>query len=142
MTLFFLLLTSLILISGERAAFFFYVLSFLFITIFMKGYAKLRIVLLVGSLIIVTIIISSFDQMKYRMLSKPYSTMTKSIFTPSHDSLFRTAYNMFKDKPIVGHGPKMFRVICNNEKYAVGIMPCQTHPHNFYVPRNQRAKKK
>ena len=40
---------------------------------------------------------------------------------------------MFLDKPILGHGPKMFRVICKNEKYQVGIKPCDTHPHNFYI---------
>jgi O-antigen ligase len=27
----------------------------------------------------------------------------------------------------------MFRVMCKDEKYAVGISPCMTHPHNFYV---------
>ena len=31
------------------------------------------------------------------------------IFSKVHDSLIRTAYNMFKDQPIFGHGPKMFR---------------------------------
>ena len=133
MTLFFLLLSGLILISGERAAFFFYCLSFLFIVIFIKGYKKLRILLSLGSLIIIIIIISSFGQVKNRMLSKPASTITKSIFTPAHDSLIRTAYNMFLDKPLVGHGPKMFRVICKDEKYATGVTPCMTHPHNFYV---------
>ena len=55
------------------------------------------------------------------------------IFTPQHDSLIRTAYNMFKDQPIFGHGPKMFRIICADEKYATGITPCMTHPHNFYI---------
>jgi O-antigen ligase len=133
MILFFLLLGGLILISGERAAFFLYCLSFIFIIIFIKGYAKLRIVLSVSSVVIIIIIISSFSQVKNRMLSDPASTITKSIFTPAHDSLIRTAYNMFLDKPLVGHGPKMFRVICKDEKYATGISPCITHPHNFYV---------
>ena len=133
MILFFLLLSGLVLISGERAAFAFYCLSFLFILIFMKGYAKLRIILSVGSAIVIIIIISSFDQVKNRMISDPTNTITKSIFTPAHDSLIHTAYNMFLDKPLVGHGPKMFRVICKDEKYAVGITPCMTHPHNFYV---------
>ena len=55
------------------------------------------------------------------------------IFSPQHDSLFRTAYNMFKDQPIFGHGPKMFRIICKEEKYATGVTPCMTHPHNFYI---------
>ena len=133
MILFFLLLSGLILISGERAAFALYCLSFLFIVIFMKGYAKLRIVLSVGSIMVVIIIISSFGKVKNRMLSNPTYTITKSIFTPQHDSLIRTAYNMFLDKPIFGHGPKMFRVLCKDEKYATGSAPCATHPHNFYV---------
>ena len=58
MGLLFILLSGLILISGERAAIFFYVLSFTFIIIFMKGYTKLRIVLSVCCLILMIIIIS------------------------------------------------------------------------------------
>ena len=133
MSAFFILLSGLILISGERAAFFFFVLSFMFIIIFMKGYAKLRIILSVGSIIIIIIIASSLDEVKTRMISDPINTITKSIFTSQHDSLIRTAFKLFLDKPIFGHGPKMFRVICKDEKYAVGITPCMTHPHNFYV---------
>lgn len=133
MSLFFILLSGLILISAERAAIFFYVLSFIFIIIFMKGYTKLRIVLSVCSLILMIIIISSFDKTKKRMQILADIRITKFIFTQDHDSLIRTAYNMFLDKPIVGHGPKMFRIICKDEKYATGTMPCSTHPHNFYV---------
>jgi O-antigen ligase len=55
------------------------------------------------------------------------------IFSPQHDSVFRTAYNMFKDQPLLGHGPKMFRVICKDQKYSTGISPCMSHPHNFYI---------
>jgi len=133
MILFFLLLSGLILISGERAAFFLYVLSFIFIIIFMKDYTKLRIVLSVLSLIVMTIIILSFDKVKNRMLSNPMDTITKSILTPGHDDLIRKAYSMFLDKPIFGHGPKMFKVLCKNEKYATNKLDCTTHPHNFYV---------
>ena len=61
------------------------------------------------------------------------SSQEPSIFTPIHDSHYRTAYNMYKDKPFLGHGPKMFRVICNDKKYAVGKYSCATHPHNFYI---------
>ena len=133
MSLFFLLLSGLVLISGERAAFFLYVLSFIFIIIFVKGYKKLRIVLSVGSAIVIIIIISSSGQVRNRMLSDPTSSITKSIFTSGHESLIRTAYNMFLDKALIGHGPKMFRVICKDEKYAWGGHPCDTQPHNFYV---------
>jgi O-antigen ligase len=133
MIFFFLLLSSLILITGERSAFFLHFLSLIFIIIFMKGYAKLRLAVSAGSVILIIIIISSFDQVKNRMLLSPASTITKSIFSPAHDPLIRTAFNMFKDKPLVGHGPKMFRVICKDEKYAVSMYPCDTHPHNFYI---------
>jgi O-antigen ligase len=133
MILFFVLFSGLVLISGERAAFFLYCFSLIFIIIFMKNHAKLRLLLSVGSLIVIIVIILSFDTVKNRMLSNPAGTIIKSIFTPMHDSLIRTAYNMFLDKPLVGHGPKMFRVICKDKKYAIGRNPCDTHPHNFYV---------
>ena len=35
----------------------------------------------------------------------------KYFFTPAHDSLIKTSWNMFLDKPILGHGPKMFEYI-------------------------------
>ena len=57
----------------------------------------------------------------------------KNIFTPQHDSLIRTAFNIFLDKPILGHGPKSFRLICKEKKYQVGVKPCDSHPHNFYI---------
>ena len=47
--------------------------------------------------------------------------------------MIRTAFNIFKERPIFGHGPKMFRVLCKETKYRTGIEPCLTHPHNFYA---------
>ena len=38
---------------------------------------------------------------------------------------------MFEDKPLFGHGPKMFRVKCSNKKYEVDQFSCATHPHNY-----------
>jgi O-antigen ligase len=133
MSLFLILLSGLIFISGERAAFFLFVLSFVFIFFFIKNYKKFKIIFLLSSLIVIVVISLSFNEKKNRILSITKDNVTKFIFSPAHDSLIRTAYNMFKDKPISGHGPKMFRVICKDEKYATGIRPCMTHPHNFYI---------
>lgn len=59
------------------------------------------------------------------------------IFTAGHETLYRTAFNMFLDKPIIGHGPRMFRIKCNDPKYSVKVndvkSSCMTHPHNFYI---------
>ena len=133
MSILFILLAGLIYISGERAAFFLFILSYVFIMIFLEKFTKLKIILSVFSLILIIVLTFSFKDVKDRMISSPANTIKKSIFTPEHDSLIRTAYNMFLDKPFLGHGPKMFRVICKDEKYAVAITPCMTHPHNFYV---------
>ena len=40
---------------------------------------------------------------------------------------------MFKDKPILGHGPKLFRIVCKDYKYNKTEDVCSTHPHNFYL---------
>jgi O-antigen ligase len=133
MSVLFVLMSGLIYISGERASFFFFVLSYIFIMIFLEKFLKLKIILSVLSLILILVLTFNFSEIKHRMISSPTNTVKKSIFTPEHDSLIRTAFNMFLDKPIFGHGPKMFRVICKDEKYATGVAPCMTHPHNFYV---------
>ena len=136
----FILVDILIYISGERASFFFLNLSTIFIIILIKEYQKFRLITFLIALVFIAGLTLSSDKLSNRMIKGPAQSMglvkdaqSKNIFTPSHDSLIKTAFNMFKDKPIFGHGPKMFRVICSNEKYATGVSPCMTHPHNFYV---------
>ena len=133
MSILFILLISLIYISGERTAFILFIVSYMFIIIFAEKLAKLKIIISISVLILIVFFTFNFSEVKVRMVSSVASTVKKSIITPEHHSLFRTAYNMFLDKPIFGHGPKMFRVMCNDEKYAAGVTPCTTHPHNFYI---------
>ena len=140
MIFFFLLANFLVFISGERSASFFLILSNLFILILLTKYFKVRIIFfLLGCALIATLIMSD-ARLRQRLIILPAKTMgfignseSKYIFTPQHDSLIRTAFNMFKDKPLFGHGPKMYRIKCKEKKYATGITPCMTHPHNFYV---------
>jgi O-antigen ligase len=54
-----------------------------------------------------------------------------SIFSPIHTSLYLTSLNMFEDKKILGQGPKMFRMLC--DQYKQNEMGCSTHPHNYYM---------
>ena len=132
--------------SVERASFFFLNLSTVFIIILIKEYQRFRLVTFIIAIICVLTLSLNSPNISDRMFKTPAKAMgliesdsdSKSpkkpaIFSSHHDNLIRTAYNMFKDKPIMGHGPKMFRVICKDTKYAVGPRPCMTHPHNFYV---------
>ena len=139
--LLFILVDVLIFMSGERSAFFFLNLSTVFIIILIKEYQKFRLITFIITIICVFILSLNSSNLNERMFKGPAEDMglVKSskeaviIFSKAHDSLIRTAYNMFKDQPIFGHGPKMFRIICKDEKYATGTNPCMTHPHNFYV---------
>ena len=138
--LLFILVDILIFMSGERAAFFFLNLSTVFIIILIKEYQKFRLVTFIIAIICVLILSLNSSKLNERMFKGPAEDMglVKSskeavIFSKAHDSLIRTAYNMFKDQALLGHGPKMFRIICADEKYATGATPCMTHPHNFYI---------
>jgi O-antigen ligase len=136
----FILIDILIYISGERASFVFLNLSTLFIIILVKKYQKLRLYTFICALILITGLTYTYDKLAERMIFSTLRSLgvieesqKKNIFTVEHDSLIRTAYNMFLDKPLFGQGPKMFRVLCKDEKYATGVTPCSTHPHNFYL---------
>ena len=138
--LFSIFTSGLIFISGERASFAFFALSILFILLLTKNLLKFRLYFFLGSIILIIILSQVNQTLRHRIFERPIETsglLTNEqkffFFTDHHDSLFQTAFNMYLDKPILGHGPKMFRVICKDEKYAVGISPCMTHPHNFYV---------
>ena len=138
--LLFILVDILIYMSGERTAFFFLNLSTIFIIILIKEYQKFRLVTFIIAIICIFVLSLSSPILSDRMFKGPAkdmgltkSTQKPSIFTNVHDSHYRTAYNIFKDKPIFGQGPKMFRVLCEDKKYATGVSPCASHPHNFYV---------
>ena len=138
--LLFILTDVLIYISGERTSFFYLNLSTLFIILLIKKYQIFRLITFFCAFVIITLFTLSNHNLKNRMITNTINSIgltndatNKYIFTKKHDSHIRTAFNMFLDKPILGHGPKMFRVKCSDPKYAVGISPCSTHPHNFYV---------
>jgi O-antigen ligase len=136
----FILIDILIYISGERASFIFLNLSTLFIIILVKKYQTFRLFSYVCALVLIAGLTFKYDKLADRMI---FSTLRSlgfvkenqklNIFSPVHDSLIKTAYNMFIDKPLVGHGPKMFRVICKDEKYRIDSYSCDNHPHNFYL---------
>ena len=138
--LLFILIEVLVFLSGERASFFFLNLSTLFILILIKKKKLFRLSVFLIGLIIVTFITFKDDRLYNRFIKAPIestglskSSEKKYFFTPEHDSLFRTAWKMFLDKPVLGHGPKTYRLNCDNKKYATGVSPCHTHPHNFYI---------
>ena len=136
----FILVDVLIFMSGERSSFFFLNLSTVFIIILIKDYQKFRLITFIIAIICIFVLSLNSSSLTNRMFKAPAEQMgfiesakDPVIFTEQHDSHIRTAYSMFKGQPVFGHGPKMFRIICKDEKYSTGKYACSTHPHNFYM---------
>ena len=55
------------------------------------------------------------------------------LFSEIYEGHYLIALNMFKEKPVFGHGAKMFRYYCAKEENFVAPNACTTHPHNFYA---------
>ena len=143
--IFFILLTSLcaivILLSGERASSFF-MIAFFFTCLVLLN-IKFKIKLIYFSLISISffILLSLNSNLSNRIIFDKnnqfnFSKYEVIIFTKQHTAHYKAAAKMFLDKPYLGHGPKMFRILCSDKKYdsTVGSKTsCSSHPHNTYL---------
>lgn len=127
-------------LSGERTALGLIFIASLMIIILINNFRFLRIITL--SISIITLIIISFynPEIKKRNIDKTYNQIFDqkkgdypAIFSVHHESHIVTSLRMFQDKPLLGHGPNSFRMICSNEKYKYNDLSCSTHPHNIYI---------
>jgi O-antigen ligase len=134
----FILIDVLIFLAGERVALFFFNLSTIFIIIFIVNYKKFRIIIFSISLIIISTLLfldpKFFDHYFVRTSKQiGFQDQKLNIFSDSHEAVYIVAYRMFLDKPILGHGPKSFRIECSNFSQGLKELGCNSHPHNFYL---------
>ena len=148
--LFILILTDvLIFISGERTALGLLFLSTVFIIIFLSKYKKIRFFTFLVSIALMFLIAVFNPSIKERNIDKTINQLSGSgnesimsessneglaLFSNVHQSHMLGAWRMFIDNPLVGQGPKMFRVLCNDVKFSnKDTNTCSTHPHNLYL---------
>lgn len=143
----FVSLDVLIYLTGERTSFFLLNISTIYIIILINEYKVFRILTFIISILIIIIITATNEGIKQRMVDQPLNSieinndknfndqpkLDKKIFSNEHTKIYFTAFEMFKDKPILGHGPKIFRLSCKNYKLDEMGDGCSTHPHNFYL---------
>jgi O-antigen ligase len=130
----------LIFLSGERSAFFYFILYF-FIILFLISKSNIRVFLISFfiSFFVISIFIILDTKPKQRMIDQTLSGFKqiennqKYMFTRIHQQHYNTALKMFVKNKIFGIGPKNFRVECSNVEYNSGADSCTTHPHNTYI---------
>ena len=128
------------LISGERTSFALMILSVFLIFITCLSLRKVFFFGIVIAIIISTLIISFDKRMKERMVNNVINQMGLSssserivIFSKIYEGHYQISLNMFKEKPLLGHGVKSFRKYCKKPENYVSEHACTTHPHNVYM---------
>lgn len=140
----FILSEALIFLSGDRSAFFYINLSAIFIIFFSQKLFKLRLITLLSSFFLLTIISFINPAAKERVFDQTLEQMNivevnyreqKGVyfFSKEHTEHYISAYKMFLDNKILGVGIKNFRKLCKEEQYKISNLSCSSHPHNTYM---------
>ncbi len=126
-----------VLISGERTSTLVAAISLLFFIFFSNINYKKKFLYLFSVLFIGSILIFSNPLLKNRIFTETKNQMyyqkELQYFSKEHSAHYQTALKMFIDKPLLGHGPRSFRIICKDKKYYNNSYSCSTHPHNFLL---------
>ena len=131
----------LIIYSGERTAFYLFSIFNLILFIKFEIYKNKKVFLKIISIsfIIILIFFKSVFFNRIFVMTVSQITILKEeqykvvAFTPTHQELYVSAFNIFKKYPIFGSGLKTFRTECKNKNYSQSELGCSTHPHNFYI---------
>ena len=129
-----------ILLSGERTSLALFILLIIFLFISSFSIRKFLIIPIIVIMISFTAIILNSDKIKNRIIDTTINQLGLNdtserlvVFSKTYEGHYLVALNMFKEKPIFGHGAKMFRFYCIKEENFVATNACTTHPHNFYL---------
>ena len=133
--LLFLLYFFTIFLSGERTAFFnFIILNIILMVIFFeRKYLKY---LIIFPIIILTFFGISYVKDKnvlnrYIEVKNLFKGEKVIIFSENHQRHYKSAYKIFNDNKFFGSGLKTFRKICKEAQYYPE--GCTTHPHNILM---------
>ena len=115
------LAATLVFFSAERVSMFFLVMTVFLYLILLPN--KKHIFLYI---FVLTILISLLSFLKPSTIDRvikhslfQFNEKKGSLFSERHESHFVTAYRMFSEKKVLGHGIKTFRYLCDQEPYTV-----------------------
>lgn len=147
--LYLFLLFVTILLTGERNSLLIFIIClFIFCILFKKVILLLLSIPLIGIIFFIFALNSNSIKERYLNIlnttsSKSESSIIKKISNTPWSYHYQTAFEMFLDKPLLGHGYKNFRVKCKETKMDKktvnqplkyrGYRGCSTHPHNYML---------
>ena len=122
-------------LSGERTAFFNFLLFNLLLIIIIFNKKLIKKIIIFLCIFIVCVLTSSIHNKnileRYLSTKSIFHSDKITVFTQAHENHYKTAYKIFKDNKIFGSGIKTFRHICKKPKYHP--KGCATHPHNIFM---------
>ncbi len=128
-----------VLISGERTSIALFIITLLIFLFSSNNLRKIYFYLILSAIIISTIIINFDERIKIRLVDQTVNQMFGSktdkivLFSKIYEGHYKIALNMFLEKPLVGHGTKIFRHYCAKPENFVSGNACTTHPHNILM---------
>jgi O-antigen ligase len=140
---------AIILLSGERTSLFLFCLFILLTFIFVTDLSKPIFLSFLIFILFSFFALSSSEKLYSRTIKQPFNQIFEfnkttpesiqknkkqfTIFSNIYESHYKIALKMFKEQPVFGHGPKMFRDYCNRPENYLSEGACTTHPHNVLL---------
>lgn len=139
----------LILLAGERTAFFLFLLSMFYIFVLnLKRFKSIIISILVILPLFIFFNPDSVNRIYHGTIKQVFNYKIKNneikiielkqslkeikLFSQLHEDHYIVSYKIFRDNKFLGSGPKTFRIICKEPKYYVSKLACTAHPHGTY----------
>ena len=124
-----------IILSAEKTAIIVFVIEYFLILIFYRINNKVKFSFIFLPFLLLSLMLFIFPNVKDRVYTKLLANTENFnyIFSITHHQHYLSAYKIFKDNPVIGIGPKMFRNYCSDDKYIISQYSCTTHPHNFTI---------
>jgi O-antigen ligase len=142
----FLLGFIIVIITGERNATLIFLLFLFFNFLFQKKLLKLLILFFFMILILFTLTkYSDSTNVRFKKIFTDMSglenpSLIEKIDKSPWGNHYHAAFELFLEQPILGHGPKSFRIKCKKTKIEQKLLnnkspylSCATHPHNYLL---------
>lgn len=125
-----------VILSGERMATLLTLLGLVVAALLKKGMARKLILAGFGLLIAGGIVLALSTQWFLDRYVSQTEKVTAQIWDSAYGQIWHSALYIASKRPLIGVGPKNFRVACDTPGYALPVpfdQRCETHPHNLYL---------